>query len=269
MTSPELPPALAKVADLGPVEAVYRSVPPSMKQKFLSWLIATVIVGLIWAVGHFGEAALKQQGMEMVAVGAQMLGVFGLVVVGGVWLLVLLFLSFVNRVASSKPQVIALYRDGIACLGQGKVRAWPWADIRAVYAEVYADQVTTDTGVGALFTVAHRDGSRFTINHLFAGWQQLIDRVRREVDSRVGPEVTRAFEAGQPVPFGDDLVVEREGVRVAKKLIPWDAIRGCKVERGMLVLRAQKSSPAQVPVAAIPNLELLLGLLRRNLPQVG
>lgn len=269
MTSPELPPAFAKVAYLGPIEAVYRSSPPSMKGKFLAWLIATIIVGLIWAVGYFGEDTLKRQGMEMVAVGAKMLGFFGLVVIGGVWLLVLLGMVLLNLILFAKPQVVAVYRDGIANSDKGKFSVWEWPDIREVYAYFFADTATTDTGVGARFDIVHRDGSRFIINHFVEGWEALIARVRREVYSRVGPEITRAFETGQPVPFGKDLVVEREGVRVAKKLTPWDALSKCGVEHGMLVLRVQKSSPAQVPVASIPNLELLLALLGEKLPKPG
>jgi hypothetical protein len=269
MIPPELPPAFAKITSLGPVEAVYRSSMPSMKRKFVAWLIATAIVGAIFAVGYFGQATLKAQDMEMVAIGAQMLGLFGLVIIGGVWLLLLLGMWLLNLVLFAKPQVIAVYRDGVANSDKGKLCAWEWPDVREIYAYFFADTVTSDTGVGSRFDIVHKDGSRFTISHVVAGWDELIARLRREVYARVGPEITRAADAGQPIPFGKDLIVEREGVRVAKKLTPWEALHGYRVERGLLLLQVHKSSPAQVPVGSIPNLELLLALLGEKIPKAG
>ena len=68
------------------------------------------------------------------------------------------------------------------------------------------------------------------------------------------------------MPFGKDLVIEREGVRVAKKRIPWDTLRGSALERGMVVLKVQKRS-GSVPVSSIPNLDLLLAILKERVPQ--
>ncbi len=263
----ELPPQFAEVTALGPVEAVYRLSPPRMKAKFIAWIIATILCGVIFAVGYFGQATLKQHGMEMVAVGALLLGGFGLIAVGGVWLIVLLGMLLLNGLLFANPQVVAVYRDGVANSAKGKLLAWPWPDIREVYAYVFVDRVTSDTGLGSRFDIVHRDGSRFTVSHLVVGWNELIERLRREVYSRVGPEITRAFDAGQPVPFGKDLVVEREGVRNGNRLTAWDALREYRVDRGMLVVRGQKSTAVNAPIASIPNLELLLALLKRKLPE--
>jgi hypothetical protein len=263
----ELPPQFAEVTTLDPAEAVYRLSPPRMKSKFIAWITATIICGVIFAIGYFGESTIKQHGMEMVAVGALMLGAFGMVVVGGVWLLVLLGMWLLNLLLFANPQVIAVYRDGIANSEKGKLLAWPWSDIREVYTYVFVNTATSDTGLGCRFDIVHRDGGRFTFCNLVVGWNELMERVRREVYSRVGPEITRAFDGGQPVPFGKDLVVEREGVRNAKNLTPWDALCEYRLDRGMLVVRGQKSSAVNAPVASIPNLELLLALLERKLPE--
>jgi hypothetical protein len=262
----ELPPQFAEVTALGPVEAIYRLSPPRMKGKFVAWIIATILCGVILAVGYFGEATLKQHGMEMVAVGALMLGAFGLVTVGGVWLLVLLGMWLLNAVLFAKPQVVAVYRGGVANSDKGKLLAWRWSDIREVYAYIFGSTATSDTGLGSRFDIVHRDGSSFAVSNLVVDCHELIERIRREVYSKIGPEITRSFDAGQPVSFGKVLVVEREGVRYANKLTPWDALREYRVERGMLVLRAQKSS-VNVPIASIANLELLLALLKRKLPE--
>ena len=266
MDTLELPPQFAEVTGLGPVEAIYPLSPPKMKGKFIAWAIATIICGVILAIGYFGEATFKQHGMEMVAVGALMLGAFGLITVGGVWLLVLLGMWLLNMMLFAKPQVVAVYRDGVANSEKGKLVAWPWSDIREVYAYVFVNTATSDTGLGSRFDIVHRDGSRFVVSHLVEGSNELMDRLRGEVGSRVGPEINRAFDTGQSVPFGKDLIIEREGVKVGKKLTPWDALREYCVERGMLVLTGKKSS-VNVPIASIPNLELLLALLKRKLPE--
>jgi hypothetical protein len=267
----ELPPQFAEVTALGPVEGIYRLSPPTLKGKFTAWFIATILCGVILAVGYFGEATLKQHGMEMVAVGALMLGAFGLITVGGVWLLVLLGMWLLNAVLFANPQVVAVYRDGVANWEKGKLLVWPWSDIREIYTYIFADKATSDTGLGARFDIVHRDRSRFSVSHLVIGWNELMDRLRGEVDSRVGGEINRALDAGQPVPFGKDLVVEREGVKVGKKLTPWDTLREYRMERGMLVLKAQKTS-ISTPIASIPNLDLLLAILKgrlRSLPETA
>jgi hypothetical protein len=262
----ELPSQFGEVTGLGPVEAVYRLAPPSMKGKFVSWIIATILCGAIFAVGYFGQTTLKQRGMEMVAVGSLMLGAFGLITIGGVWLLVLLAMWFFNTLLFRNPQVVAVYRDGIANFDKGKLVAWKWSDIKEIYTYIFRSTAISDTGLGARYDIVHRDGGNFSVSHLVVGWEELIDRIRAEVDQRLAPEINRAFDAGQPVPFGKDLVIEREGVRVAKKLIPWDALRGSTVERGMVVLKAQKGS-GSVPVPSIPNLDLLLGILNDRVPE--
>jgi hypothetical protein len=261
----ELPPQFAEVTSLGPVEAIYRLSPPRMKGKFVAWFIATIFCGLIFAVGYFGEATFKQHGMEMAGVGAVMLGAFGLITVGGVWLLVLLGMWLFTAMLFAKPQVVAVYRDGVADSEKGNLLVWPWSDIREIYTYLYVDTATSDTGIGSRFDIVHRDGRRFVVSHLVGGWSELMDRLRRELDSRVGPEINRALDAGQSVPFGTGLVVERDGVKSGKKLTPWDALSEYRVERGMLVLRAQKSS-VSTPIASIPNLDLLLAILKKKLP---
>lgn len=263
MSIPSLPPALTRIGSLGPVEAVYRSSPPSMKSKFISWFVSTLIVGLIGAVGYFGEATFKRNDMELLAVGLQMLGLFGLVIVGGVWFVVLVFTTLVLKGTMAKPQVIAEFRDGIACSGQGPVQAWTWNELREVYSSYFVDSVGDD-GLGARFDLVHRNGTRITVNHFIAGWEQLTARVTREIESRIGPELSRAFQSGQPVAFGDALVLEREGVRIEKQLHPWSTIRTYEVERGQLVIKRHKGSAVSLPLRFIPNSELLLKLLRNQ-----
>ena len=265
MSSLDLPPVFSQVTSLGDVEAVYRSSPPSMKGKFISWLVATIIVGIIFAIGYFGEGTLRNQGMEMVAVAAQMLGMFGLVVVGGVWFVGLVALSLLNLILFARPQVVAVYRDGIANYDKGKLQAWKWGDMGQIYAYFFADTVTNDTGIGARFDIVHRNGSIFSINHLLADCPELIERLRQEVYSRIRSEIARAVEAGQNVPFGKNLTVEPDGVRVVQKLTPWDALQGQRIEHGMLILAVKKSSPAQIPYNSIPNIELLRELLESKL----
>jgi hypothetical protein len=262
----EFPPQFAEVTNLGPAEAVYRLSPPSMKAKFVAWIIATILCGVIFAIGYFGESALKQRGMEMVAVGSLMLGAFGLITVGGVWLIVLVGMWLLNAMLFAKPQVVAVYRGGVANWEKGKLIAWPWPDIREIYTYFFGSTAISDTGVGARFDIVHRDGSRFSISHLVVGWPELIDRLRQEVGSRIRPEIDRAVTAGQPVPFGNEIVVEREGLKIGKKLTPWGDLREYRLERGMLVLQA-KTIAGSIPISSIPNLDLLLGILKDRLPQ--
>jgi len=269
MSTIELPAEFANVTSLGRVEAVFRASAPSMKGKFTSWLIATVAVGIIFAIGYFGESALKRRDMEMVAVGAQMIGMFGLVVVGGVWFALLVALWLISLLLFARSQTVAIYSGGIANSEKGKIQAWAFEDIREIYAYFFADTATSDTGFGARFDIYNRSGDYFTINHFLNGWEEVMEKVKQNVYARIDPEIKKSLEAGETIPFGKDLVVEKDGFRVAKKLTAWDALTEHRLAQGMLILGVQKGSPAQIPIPSIPNLELLRALLDKKLAKAN
>jgi hypothetical protein len=280
MDSLDLPPDLARISDLGPVEAVYRSAPPSLWPMIYKWLVFMVVFGAIAAIGYFGGDQFKRHGMEMVGVGASMIGFFGLIVIGAGGAFIILFNFVADRVISiTGRRVIVVYRDGIAELHKRKLEVWPWSDIREIYADLSSSPASGAAiprrpmgQVGVIlasreqkrFDLVHRDGRRITVSQYLGHVDELIAKVREKVYPLLRSDVNRAIAAGEPVEFGSRLVVEREGLRIAGVVYPWEEIREYRADRVVLSLAGPKPAPPMLPIDAIPNSELLIAILNEK-----
>jgi hypothetical protein len=104
---------------------------------------------------------------------------------------------------------------------------------------------------------------------------ELVSRVKAFLYPRLTPRFKSAFAAGQSLSFGS-LSVQKAGIQfrtvpgIRTSLpVPWDQIGHITVKSGYLVVELSQSSthsprPKRVPLSQIPNIELLLQIIKEN-----
>ncbi len=104
---------------------------------------------------------------------------------------------------------------------------------------------------------------------------ELVSRVKASLYPRLAPRFKTAFAGGQRLSFGP-LWVQKKGMQFqtgpgnrTSLPVPWDQIGHITVKSGYLVVELSRSSkPApqkkRFPISRIPNLELLLQIIREN-----
>jgi hypothetical protein len=104
---------------------------------------------------------------------------------------------------------------------------------------------------------------------------ELVSRVKASLYPRLTPRLKTEFSSGQRLSFGP-LLVQKEGVQFKNRsgtgtspTIPWEQFGHITVKSGYLVVELSKSSALaaqkrRFPISQIPNLELLLQIIKEN-----
>jgi hypothetical protein len=158
---------------------------------------------------------------------------------------------------------IQIYSGGLARIQGAKVQEVRWDDIRAVWQSItkhYRNGIYT--GTTYLYTVQTADNRQMKFSNEFKGIEQLGQLIQTEATNRLFPRMIAAYNAGQPVPFGD-FTISKDGISHKNKNLPWSEIEGAQINNGYVTFKKQGKwfNWANVPVAAIPNLIVFLSLI--------
>jgi len=94
---------------------------------------------------------------------------------------------------------------------------------------------------------------------------ELLTQVKARLYPRMLAVCMKAFSEGQRLYFGN-ISINQVELRVtdgapSPRSLPWEQIRRIRVESGLLVIESGANEAIQMPVAEIPNLELLLQII--------
>lgn len=95
---------------------------------------------------------------------------------------------------------------------------------------------------------------------------ELLTQIKARLYPRLLKSMRQAFEEGERVYFGP-LAIQQSELRLEGKdpaplSIPWSQVRSVNVEAGMLVIDCENNRRIRMPVARVPNLELLLQIIQ-------
>jgi hypothetical protein len=104
------------------------------------------------------------------------------------------------------------------------------------------------------------------LDNSLEGLPELLTRIKANLYPRLMPAMRQAFQEGKRLYFGP-LSVSKEDVRLEAKeppwrTIPWEQVEAVAVEAGMLEIKTKESAKIRLPVARVPNLELLLQIIQ-------
>lgn len=248
---------------LGPLVALYRSRALGWRDIFI--ILLPGILGVLTPYGYavwsynrtlqqHGPAAAEQWSRPWFWLAWAALAVFVL--------LCILRLVDLRRFAAVHARGIRL-RPGI-----WRTRNLGWKQISGVALSATQDVFFDRRGQTRLRAVIfpnqgreiHLDGH---LQHL----AELISRVKASLYPRLLPELKTSFQAGKWLYFGP-LALQARALRVRHAELTWEQVENLQVKNGYLAVSWKEGpGPARsirIPIAKIPNLELLLQIIREG-----
>ncbi|MFZ6027486.1 MAG: DUF6585 family protein [Chloroflexota bacterium] len=242
---------------------VYRAQPVRRSEKFL-WIagcLASLFFfassGLVYmyAYTHYGPAAADAWSYPWSLVA----WLFGLLAV--LWLIVRLFAA---------RRKVTVLQDGLRIeFPLRRSRSLAWQQIVGVSTQitetVLAGRIISRHQHAWLFTWV---GQKIFLSDQIVGLPELLTRVKAAVYPRLLPDLRVALRDDKALAFGPLLLRREEGIRLRSgrqpRLILWEQMRRFTVHNGYLVIEFS-GGILRFPVGEIPNLELLLQLIREEI----
>ncbi|MGW8249280.1 MAG: DUF6585 family protein [Anaerolineales bacterium] len=104
------------------------------------------------------------------------------------------------------------------------------------------------------------------LDNSLEGLPELLTRLKANLYPRLLPGMRKAFQDGKTVYFGpvaiqgDALLLEQKDGK--NRQVSWSQVQSLSVQAGMLVIAIKGESSFRLPVARVPNLELLLQIIQ-------
>jgi len=228
-------------------------------------LIVIGVLTVIAAIGHFGESWLRRHGMETIGDASKLIGGLGLVIVAPGGAMLILFRLLTDFILFRKPQIVVVYGDGIANLDHNQLQTWHWSDIAAIYVDSVEFVQGMSSWQQARCDIFHQDGRFFSISTFIEDFDCLLATVCKEVHGRIQPQVFQRAAAGEAIPFGQNILVEAQGLRIAKQFYPWKSISDFRLTGGFLDVLGPTPGCPRVPVRSIANPSICIELLRQKI----
>jgi hypothetical protein len=249
----------SKPKSLGPIVAAYRGQP-------LTWrgLLTLIIPGSLMVLGlflyglwraryaatHYGPAAAQTWGLGWYGLSAGALPLIGL----------LIFL----RIRSSRRGVI-VFKNGLGIQKTRKVKyVLPWGEISGITSEAVENRF-----LGIVFrnqtrlTIHPSIGKPIKIHHSLPKQDELSVRIKARLYPRLLPELRSYFKTGGNLYFGQ-VVINKQGIQLWGKKIPWDQVTHINVCEGFLVVELKNQMVRKISIGQIPNIELLLQIIQEG-----
>jgi len=112
-------------------------------------------------------------------------------------------------------------------------------------------------------TLYTRKGQRILLNNFCAHQDmiKIVTYIKAKLYPRLEPELRKHLLAGQEITFGP-LRLTHRGIALRRIQYPWAEIKRVTIHQGCLLIYLRQGNPLLLPVAKIPNIELLLSLIK-------
>jgi hypothetical protein len=248
---------------LGPQVALYRSRPLGWRDAFM-----VLIPGLLGVLAPYsyalwlyrqtlprhGPAAAEQWSQPWFWLAWATLVVFVL--------LCILRLLDLRRFAAVHKRGVRL-RPSIL-----PTRSLQWKQISGVALSVTQDVFLRSRGRARLRAVIYlNQGKPIRLDERLQNLPELISRIKASLYPRLLPDMKAAFQAGKWLYFGP-LAVQTRALRLQHGQIAWEQVENMQVKAGYLAVSWKEGQGSarnvHIPVSKIPNLELLLQIIREG-----
>jgi hypothetical protein len=158
---------------------------------------------------------------------------------------------------------ILFHADGMILQEGGETAVIRWDGIASLTGMLPVSFRGAPAHIGGPLHIALRDGRRFCLGLGYADLDVLATFLHEKVLAHLLPPAREALQRGETVSLGP-LQVDRAGLRVAEKSLPWSEFRGVSfTPDDLLIVRAGGGPPwATLKIAQLPNANLFLRLAR-------
>jgi Family of unknown function (DUF6585) len=179
--------------------------------------------------------------------------------------LFLLVILLVLRARSSR-RYVAVHQNGLR-IHLSRRQQYTWGQISGIASGALETRLlgkTLRTSYWAeIFPMADKP---IRLDNSLEGLPELLTRIKANLYPRLMPAMRQAFQEGKRLYFGP-FSVSKEELRLEAKeppwrTVPWEQVEAVSVEAGMLEIKTKDSDKIRLPVARVPNLELLLQIIQ-------
>jgi hypothetical protein len=157
---------------------------------------------------------------------------------------------------------IDVFEDGLMYrLFALRHRSYHWYEITgiATFAKIFTvmeKELQTIPG-GTIFT---NTGYRIPLTNRIQNIPRLVELVKSKVYPRIWPKLLADYQSGKVICFGRISICSKY-LDISKHQIAWNSILRLNVRSGYLIIESRDQHNYKIPIATIPNLELLLKLV--------
>ncbi len=168
-------------------------------------------------------------------------------------------------------KMVVIYEQGIAVRDRSGTTSCNWASVASLrIANTRRSFGGIPLGTTKTITLATSNGARIVFDGDVRGADEALEKIRARLLPILYERFEPGFEAGQAFAFGPIELQKDQGVTMKQKTLPWDSLQHAEVDRGMLQLAVGETNgkvkEIRVPVAEIPNLDLLMAFIRQVKP---
>lgn len=109
-------------------------------------------------------------------------------------------------------------------------------------------------------TIIPNVGKPITLAGAYENLPECITRIKAKMYPRLIAELRPMYSGGKWVYFGP-VAIRQDTLRLGKKQFPWTKVKRVSIEKGELVVELFDHPSKRIPLASIPNFELLLQLI--------
>jgi len=169
----------------------------------------------------------------------------------------LLLIVHRKRLAS---RYIAIYESGLVLVLSSKI-AFRWEHLAGIAASVTQPGVLVRSPRQRYHaTIYPNVGKPIQLNDDYIGFPECLTRIKAKLYPRLIPGLSANFQSGQWIYFGP-IAIQVHKLKIRNDQYDWSQVKTVRVESGYLVVEWTNQNRRRIPIANIPNIEILLQLI--------
>jgi hypothetical protein len=161
---------------------------------------------------------------------------------------------------------VAVFERGFVVRNRFGVQAWRWEEVVSLTSALHRHYMyAIYTGTTHRYTLVNQLYHRLVLNDLYINVEELAKAIQEGIFPILYESAAREYNAGQMLVFGK-VTISKAGIQIGQKTSPWSEVKQVSVQNGILRVSKKESgwfSGARAAVSAIPNLNVLLGIIQQ------
>jgi hypothetical protein len=155
---------------------------------------------------------------------------------------------------------VLIYNDGLTVIRNDDMRSYRWDEIDSLFQKLVVSSVYGIRGATSKkYTLVPKKGAVIIFTEILPNVDELGQRIQQQITLRRLPEDLKRMDAGETIRFGP-ISIDKQGVIVQQKTLPWDAVGRAKAYQGLLQI-----GDKWIAISEIPNLLLLLAHIEKKI----
>jgi hypothetical protein len=162
-----------------------------------------------------------------------------------------------KRLAS---RFIAIHENGLV-LALSSKKAYRWEHLAGIAASITQPSVFARSPRQRYHaTIYPNVGKPIQLNDDFIGFPEGLTRIKAKLYPRLIPGLSANFKSGQWIYFGP-VAIQVHKLKIRNDQYDWSQVETVRIESGYLVVEWINQNRRRIPIAKIPNIEILLQLI--------